>query len=208
MSVSPPGSGRPSKKVYARRRLLVLLGLVAAIAVVVLLIVQPGSTSERPKPQVTPITSSSSEPSPSVTPTGDAATPKCEAKQIVVSAITDKGSYAAGEKPQLKMSITNTGSDACLINAGTAKQSFTISAGDDRVWTSTDCQVEPSDQMSKIDSGQTVTSAEAISWDRTRSSAETCDGARDAVPGGGATYQLSVSIDGNKSANAKRFVLE
>ncbi|WP_030147941.1 hypothetical protein [Mycetocola saprophilus] len=222
MSSSAPDSGRPSKQVYARRRLFVLLGLVAVIAVIVLLIVQPGSTSDVPKasvPVVTPSDTASPGASgaasgnPSANPSGapaggGASAPKCTSKVIVVSAITDKGDYAAGEKPQLRMSITNTGSEACTINAGTSKQSFTILNGDNKVWTSTDCQVEPSDQNSVIESGQTVQSADAIVWDRTRSSADTCEGNRDPVPADGASYQLSVSIDGIKSTNAKRFVLE
>ncbi|MCS4277683.1 hypothetical protein M2390_002892 [Mycetocola sp. BIGb0189] len=217
MSSSAPDSGRPSKQVYARRRLFVLLGLVAVIAVIVLLIVQPGSTSDVPKasvpvvtPTETPAPGASGAPSanPSGAPTDGASAPKCSSKVIVVSAITDKGDYAAGEKPQLRMSITNTGSEACTINAGTSKQSFTILNGDNKVWTSTDCQVEPSDQNSVIESGQTVQSAEAIVWDRTKSTADTCEGNRDPVPADGASYQLSVSIDGIKSTNAKRFVLE
>lgn len=194
-----------------------LLGLVAVIAVIVLLIVQPGSTSDVPKasvpvvtPTETPAPGASGAPStnPSGAPTDGASVPKCTSKVIVVSAITDKGDYAAGEKPQLRMSITNTGSEACTINAGTSKQSFTILNGDNKVWTSTDCQVEPSDQNSVIESGQTVQSAEAIVWDRTKSTADTCEGNRDPVPAAGASYQLSVSIDGIKSTNAKRFVLE
>lgn len=217
MSSSAPDSGRPSKQVYARRRLFVLLGLVAVIAVIVLLIVQPGSTSDVPKasvPVVTPVETPAPGASgvPSANPSGastdGASAPKCTSKVIVVSAITDKGDYAAGEKPQLRMSITNTGSEACTINAGTSKQSFTILNGDNKVWTSTDCQVEPSDQNSVIESGQTVQSAEAIVWDRTKSTADTCEGNRDPVPADGASYQLSVSIDGIKSTNAKRFVLE
>ncbi|MFZ4843863.1 hypothetical protein [Mycetocola saprophilus] len=217
MSSSAPDSGRLSKQVYARRRLFVLLGLVAVIAVIVLLIVQPGSTSDVPKasvpvvtPTETPAPGASGAPSanPSGAPTDGASAPKCTSKVIVVSAITDKGDYAAGEKPQLRMSITNTGSEACTINAGTSKQSFTILNGDNKVWTSTDCQVEPSDQNSVIESGQTVQSAEAIVWDRTKSTADTCEGNRDPVPADGASYQLSVSIDGIKSTNAKRFVLE
>lgn len=194
-----------------------MLGLVAVIAVIVLLIVQPGSTSDVPKasvpvvtPTETPAPGASGAPSanPSGAPTDGASAPKCSSKVIVVSAITDKGDYAAGEKPQLRMSITNTGSEACTINAGTSKQSFTILNGDNKVWTSTDCQVEPSDQNSVIESGQTVQSAEAIVWDRTKSTADTCEGNRDPVPADGASYQLSVSIDGIKSTNAKRFVLE
>jgi hypothetical protein len=46
-----------------------------------------------------------------------------------------------------------------------------------------------------------------IVWDRTRSSADTCGGPREAVPAGGASYHLSVAVDGFESEASKQFLV-
>lgn len=218
MTSLPPENPVP-KRVYARRRLTVLLVALAGIAIVALVIWKPGSTSSRPSSQVPAPPSASQSapaegegsasgtPSPSASGDAEAGATACDPKNIVVSAITDSARYAEGAEPQLKMSITNTGGSACTLNVGTNKQVFTISSGTERYWTSTDCQTEPSAQVSEIESGQTVESGEAIVWDRTRSSAETCDAERTPVPTG-ASYHLSVTIDGIESRNTKQFQLD
>jgi hypothetical protein len=62
----------------------------------------------------------------------------------------------------------------CLINVGTATQSFVITSGSDTWWRSTDCQSESSDQVVQLAPGQTVSSVTPLTWDRTRSSVDTC----------------------------------
>lgn len=46
-----------------------------------------------------------------------------------------------------------------------------------------------------------------ITWDRTRSSTDTCEGDRSAVTGDGATYRLTVEVNGVESAADKPFLL-
>jgi hypothetical protein len=55
--------------------------------------------------------------------------------------------------------------------------------------------------------GQEVTSAAPLTWDRTRSSVDTCQGDRPQATGGGATYRLSVAVGGLSSANTAAFQL-
>jgi len=208
--------------VYRRRRLVVLLVLLAIAAAVVLAIWQPwqGSPAVAPSasqtPRPTASTSSpapspaetetdapaSADPAPSPTATTAAA---CTTSDISVLAVTDKDSYGGGEQPQLSITLSNTSANPCLINVGTSKQSFVIMSGSDTWWRSTDCQSESSDQVVQLDPGQTVSSVTPLTWDRTRSSVDTCDSARPAaLPG---TYNLQVSVGGIEAADTKRFEL-
>ena len=58
---------------------------------------------------------------------------------------------------------------------------------------STDCQVDPIDAEVSLTPGTPISSSVPIVWDRTRSSPDTCEGPRESVPAGGASYHLSVS---------------
>jgi hypothetical protein len=211
MSTNETPAGRQSPQVYRRRRLLVLIGLVAVIVAVVLIIVRPGSsqgddsgpTSSTP-PATAPATSD-----PTTIPTEPTAADgdPCAPEKILVEAVTDKSAYEAAEQPQLSVTITNTGKNICVLNAGTAQQVFTIKSGEELYWTSTDCQVDAIDAEVSLTPGAAISSAVPIIWDRTRSSPETCNGPRETVPAGGASYHLSVSVDSFESAESKQFQL-
>lgn len=223
---------RPSRAVYRRRRLVVLLGLLAVVAVVWLLIAQPwaGAASEstdkteKPQSQNTaeslPVPSSQATggtetgavegavvqgqtPTPGATPSAQ----PCVASEITVEPVTSADTYAGDQNPQFSIKLTNNGPD-CTMNVGTTAQSFTVTSGDDVWWRSTDCQSEPSDMTVLISAGQTVSSAAPLTWDRTRSAVGTCaDGNRPLAPGGGASYHLSVEIGGIPSTEPKQFLL-
>ena len=195
---------------------MVLLGLVAVIVAIVLVIVRPGSSqgdepdaAGAPTPSATPAATDAAEPPPTVIPTepvaadGDA----CAEKNVVVEAVTDKTVYEAGEQPQLSVTITNTGKNTCVLNAGTKAQVFTITSGEEVYWVSTDCQVDPIDAEVSLAPGAPISSSVPIVWDRTRSSVDTCEGARESVPAGGASYHLSVAVDGFASSATKQFQL-
>lgn len=191
---------------------MVLLGLVAVIVAIVLIFVRPGSSQggESDAAGGGASESSSDESVPStVIPTestaadGDA----CAANAIVVEAVTDKTVYEAGEQPQLSVTITNTGSNVCVLNAGTNAQVFTITSGEELYWLSTDCQVDAIDAEVSLEPGTPISSSVPIVWDRTRSSADTCDGPRETVPAAGASYHLAVAVDGFESAERKQFLL-
>jgi len=228
--MSEPVRRRHSPAVYRRRRLTVLLVAIVLIVGIALLVWQPwnaGASETDPNPSPTPSSSSSPSASGTVTatplpsptasqadagadaPEGDAAPAvACTAGMVEVTGVTDKESYAAGENPQLSISLTNTGGVPCAMNVGTTTQTFTIRSGDDVWWRSTDCQTEPSDQTVTIDAGQTVTSVTPLTWDRTRSSVSTCgDVDRQAAPGGGSSFHLTVSIGGVESSESRQFLL-
>ncbi|MEV1131673.1 hypothetical protein [Agromyces sp. NPDC049794] len=213
MSTNPAPARRQSPQVYRRRRLMVLLGLIAVIVAIVLIIVRPGSSqgdeSVAPAATNAPATADATDPATTAIPTEAAAVDgaACAEKNVIVEAVTDKSSYDAAEQPQLSLTITNTGKNVCVLNAGTSAQVFTITSGSDVYWLSTHCQVDPVDAEISLTPGTPVSSSVPIVWDRTRSSAETCDGPREAVPAGGASYHLGVSVDGFESEADKQFLL-
>lgn len=210
---------------------MLLLVLVAVVAAVVLAIWQPWRSAAAPgaaqtprpsgsAPSSTPGSTPSVDPSASVTPTEAPAPPApapsasgtdpgiapCTTGDISVLAVTDKDSYGSGELPQLSITLSNTSANPCLINVGTATQSFVISSGSDIWWRSTDCQSDQADQVVQLAAGQTVSSVTPLTWDRTRSSVDTCGAAsRPNAPAG--YFHLQVSIGGIQGADTKMFRL-
>lgn len=203
-----PVGPQPSN-VYWRRRLLLALGVVAVIVVIVLIVVRPGASDGAPAPTSTTSApakdgaASTSIPTEGTTASGQ----PCKPADVKVTANTDADTYAAGELPKLSVSITNTGSASCKIDAGTAQQVFTITSGSETYWKSSDCQSDKVDAEVLLQPGKTISSQTPIEWDRTRSDPATCQQTREQVPAGGASYHLTVSVSGVESAETKQFIL-
>lgn len=215
---------RRSAAVYRRRRLVVIGGLVLAVAAIGigswLLIARPWAAADTASPAPAPATPSMS-PSPSADPSagGESPAPEpsaaqtpaivaCEAADIEVTAVTDSDTYAAGVLPKLSIALTNKGAKDCTIDVGSTTQVFTISSGADVWWRSTDCQENPSSMIATLTAGTTVTSKDPVTWDRTRSSVETCaQENRQRAPGGGASYHVEVSIGGFTSPSSAQILL-
>ncbi len=215
---------RPSAAVYRRRRLVVIVGLILFVAAIGigawLLIARPwaaADTAETPSPSTSTSTSPSAAPSTgtdSPSPSPDASTEQapaivaCEANDIEVAAVADAATYAAGVMPKLSISLTNKGAKDCTIDVGSTTQVFTVSSGEDVWWRSTDCQENPSSMIATLTAGTTVTSKDPVTWDRTRSSVETCaQENRQRAPGGGASYHVEVSIGGFTSLSTAQILL-
>ena len=195
MSTLRSPGGRQPPSVYRRRRLLVLLGLAAVITVIVLIIVRPGSTPPvGPTKSPTPSATSAS-PTPTPTFTSAAGGEACNPDQVAIAAITDSNSYASGVQPALSMSITNIGSAPCTFDVGTSAQEYIITSGNDRIWSSKDCQTGAVANPVVLAPGVEQTTT-PFAWDRTRSSTTTCNTTRPAAVAGpdGPTYKLQVKL--------------
>ncbi|MBP1325761.1 hypothetical protein JOF28_000993 [Leucobacter exalbidus] len=214
-SFREPVGSKPAS-VYVMRRLIVLAALIAFIAVVVLVIVRPGSNSDVTSGTTVdvPTDLAAQTADTSLTDTGkgkkkdknDVAA--CQAGQLQVLPVTDDAAYAAGENPQLSLKVRNTGGEACSADLGTAGMELTVSSGNDQVWRSKDCQADATTLAVIIDPDQTL-ETDTITWDRTRSSAETCgDGIpREAVGGDGASYHLRAVAAGVQGSGTAQFLL-
>ncbi|MCU1577370.1 MAG: hypothetical protein JWP70_2074 [Leifsonia sp.] len=208
-TIKHPVGPQPSK-VYWRRRLIVGLGALAVIVIVVLIFLRPGSSKGSTAPTPTPTSSTKTATPESTTIPTSATTASgaaCKAANVDVQAITDASSYAAGKLPQLSLSVTNTGTTACKLNAGSSQQVYTITSGTEVYWKSTDCQSAPVDAEILLQPGKTIKSAAPIAWDRTRSDPKTCTAQRSQVPAAGASYHLKVSVAGIASKTTKQFAL-
>jgi hypothetical protein len=200
--------GPQDRKVYLRRRLVALACLVAVIAVVVLVLVKPGASGgakEAAQVEVPNDIAGSSAAAAKKKAAGEE--PACAAGQLKVLPITNKTGYAAGQLPELALSVENVGNDACTADLGSAGMKFEVMSGDDQVWRSTDCQKNPESLAVILDPGEPLES-KAIVWDRTRSSPETCDISRDPVLADGASYHLNVTAAGVNGAQTVQFLLD
>lgn len=194
---------------------MLALAVLAVVIVIVLIVVRPGASSEDTAAQppaadaaetttMTPTTAAVTTPTAAVPVTGQQI---CQANQIDVEAISDSNAYEPGVQPQLSLTITNTGPAPCTINAGTGAQVFSITSGSDIYWSSTHCQTNPVDTPVVLQPGVAISSASPVTWDRTRSAPDTCEGAREEVPASGASYYLKTSVDGIESTVGKQFLL-
>jgi hypothetical protein len=196
--------GPQPAKVYWRRRLIVGLGALAVILIIILIFSRLGAGGAP-----TPVPSNSKTPvagtDPSGNPVNAGADKACDPTKVVVTPATDANSYAAGVNPVLTFSLKST--ETCILSAGSDVQEFRVTSGDELIWSSKDCQTDQLAAEIQLKQGVPFPGS-SLTWDRTRSSTDTCDTARDQVIAGGASYHLEVIVDGIKSPDTKQFILE
>ncbi len=191
--------GPQSSRVYWRRRLAVLIGLLVVILIIVLIVARPGSGKPSGLPSNTPSSSASIPPAAA-----------CDPKNVEVDAVTDQLSYAAGVDPQFSLTITNTGTTPCSFSDGSNVQEYVITSGTERIWSSKDCQTGAVAATTSLQPGKAVHST-PFPWDRTRSNPSACSATNAAqVIAGGASYHLAVTVNGITSAKDKspQFILK
>ncbi|OMH32506.1 hypothetical protein [Tersicoccus sp. Bi-70] len=115
----------------------------------------PSATASRTTASPKPSTAS---PTPTAT---------CDPAKVTVEAATDKAVYAPGEKPLLTLRVINGNPVPCEVNVGTNQMEFVITSGNDRVFSSKDCQVDPSDNKKRLAAG--ATDSANFPWNRNRS---------------------------------------
>lgn len=146
--------------------------------------------------QASPSATATSSPtaSPSATPT-----PSCDQKLVTVTAATDKAAYGPNDKPLLTLKVTNGGKMPCKVNIGTSQMEFLVTSGEDRIFSSRDCQAKSEDLIKEIPPGASETAN--FPWSRNR----TLEGCLpiDAKPGtGGAYYVFTAKLGAKTSPKA------
>ena len=201
--------GPQPAKVYWRRRLLVGLGLVAVIVIIILIVSQPRGG--------TPTPTGSKTPSGSATPGGTAtngtttgggteAGEECDPTRVTVTPGTDAADYSEGVQPVLTFSLKSSETVACTFSAGSDVQEFQITSGDELIWSSKDCQTGEVAAVVTLQPGVPFPGP-SLAWDRTRSSTDTCEVARDPVTAAGASYHLGVIVNGGEWTTTTQFLL-
>lgn len=93
------------------------------------------SPTASPSPSADPSPSASASPSPSASPVVAA----CPDGSLSVRAAADRGRYALGARPVLRLSVRNKGAGACTRPLGQGAVELTVLSGSDRIWSSDDC---------------------------------------------------------------------
>jgi hypothetical protein len=125
----------------------------------------------------------------------------CDLNLVTVTASTDQPAYAAGQNPVLSMKITNGGAAPCQVNVGTSQLVFLVMSGEDRIFSSKDCQAKGDDLVKQIDPGKSEIAN--FPWQRNRTT-EGC-GVISAKPATG-TYTFKAVL-GNKASTKAVFQL-
>jgi len=194
------------------------VGVLAVVLVIVLIVMRPGAGGAAPAPPAsspaaapaaTPSEASTiapADPVPDPAPTTTGPAGECIEGALKVEAFTDKAAYASTEQPLLSLALTNVGAVPCIASAGSDVQEYVVTSGADRIWSSRDCQQNAVAQQVELEPGQTV-STTPFAWDRTRSSADTCDVDRLPVVANGSSYHLDASVGDVTSTGSRQFML-
>lgn len=136
-------------------------------------------------------------PSASPSPTSDAqaAGPLSCAKSVLSAKLkTDRDSYSGSQKPKFYLGVKNSGTVECLVDLGSKALSFTVISGNDRIWSSDDCQGKGTSDVRLLKPGQTLW-ARAV-WSKVRSAPGCPKGMDSAKPG---YYRLDGTAGGVKA---------
>jgi len=203
---------RPSQEqIYARRRVLALAAAVTVVALIWLgisgtanllgegtgSISEPEQTDEATE---SPMATSTEEPI------------ACPPGSVMAEAFVgnDDGrqqSFQSGETPLIWYSLTNLGPVPCVFNAGARVTFFTISSGEETIWSSRDCDRTGDSDLTVLLQPNVPFSAEKAPWLRVRSSDTGCGDGQRTVVAGGASYHLKVEVNGEISTNRQQFLL-
>lgn len=192
------------QQIFRRRRALAL----AVLLVLLLLVWNAVSALFTPSQSVPTAVDSSTSQSVTVNSSlADCAPGTVTVNAVVGDANGSKAAFAADEEPLIWYEITNTGVEDCNFNVGARVTFFTVSSGDEVIWTSRDCDREGDQDLVITLPANQPQMSEPAPWSKVRSSETGCGPDQEAVPTGGASYHLSVEVNGEISKNTQQFVL-
>lgn len=128
----------------------------------------------------------------------------CDEAGIKVTAAVDKPAYGPEEQPILTLQVTNSGQAPCDINVGTSQMEYQITSGDDIIYNSKNCQLDPVDLVKNLAPGESE-SANMV-WKVNRNAPD-CAGVVSDPGRGGATYALVATL-GKWSSEKVTFTLQ
>ena len=185
-----------TRMMYRRRRTYTVLVLLALIGVI-----WWGISAMRADTGAKPVASASPE-----------VLKSCSSKAVEVKALVGDGTqvqtqFAKDVNPMIWFSLTNLTKHACTFEAGSIGQFYTITTGPDTVWDSAKCdRTADASAVVTLQPGKTLSSPPSA-WMKVSSSDTGCGEGQKPVITGGASYHLSVTVNGFKSSNDMQFVL-
>ena len=170
---------------YWRRRITVLLGLL----VLVLLLRScasggdaPKRTAASPRPSAMATPRATVRPSPRPTAAAPAG---CPDAGLTLTSSTDADTYALGATPKITLVIKNAGSAPCRRDLGAGAVELLVYSGEDRVWSSDDCNPSTATAVTVLGAGGTQ--AVVKTWPGVRS-VPGCGGSKATAKAG--TYRV------------------
>jgi hypothetical protein len=150
----------------------------------------PATASERLQPDDT---LRASRPAPPPIPVPATGPVPCSDDMIGVAAEIDPTEHRLGQRPTLRLVVTNTSEQPCVRDLDSERQEIVVWSGDgkDRLWSSNDCVNGSTADLRTLVPGQPV--AFAVAW-AGRTSAPGCSGSRSVVPAG--QYRVMSRVDG------------
>lgn len=202
MGVVRPAGPLPARVYWFRRA--IVLGLPLVVVAVVVWIVAGRGSAATPDPGAAPQESTAAEQqTPAQTPAeqpdeseeepeDNGGVPTCGPESLALSITATAESFPAGSSPTFLVTITNTGSVPCVVDAGDAEREIVITSGVDRVWSSKDCPDEAT-QTRRLLLADGAADESTLAWNRVRS-AQGCP-ADQPSPGAG-TYSAAFTLAG------------
>ena len=150
---------------------------------------------------------------PSQTESASANYPACDPGQLeLVARVGDasgpRESFDGEELPLLWYEIVSKATDPCTFNVGTSVTFFTITSGEETIWSSRQCdRTADTDLVALLEPGVSKR-AQGAEWRRVRSSqSDGCGAGAPTVVAEGASYHLRVEVNGVLSQNKQQFLL-
>ena len=100
----------------------------------------------------------------------------------------DATAYPVEGVAKIGMTITNTGSEPCSLDAGSAALEMFVVSGTDRIWSSDDCQTAAESRVTTLAPGDAGMLASSVEWPLRRSAQGCPEGLAPLRPG---TYQVA-----------------
>lgn len=149
----------------------------------------PATTSEELRPDDTPRPAVPFAPPAPVPPTGPV---PCTNEMLGVTAEIDRPEHRVGERPVLRLVVTNVSGQPCVRDLDSARQEIVVWSHDlaTRLWSSNDCVNATTVDLRTLVPGQPV--AFAVTW-AGRTTTPGCGQARTVVPAG--PYQVMTRVD-------------
>lgn len=99
-----------------------------------------------------------------MTPDFSSAQVECDESKIVVESSTDSAVYPAGKNPVLTLTVRNQGEAPCAVNVGTSEMEFVLTHGDEKVFSSADCQAGAENLVKVLDASESEQAK--FTWER------------------------------------------
>lgn len=154
--------------------------------------------AKQPSAAASASASSSASPSPSPSP----AVLACVESALTVTAAAERDDYPVGGRPQLVLTVTNTGVLPCTRDLGQGAVELLVVSGSDRIWSSDDCA--PGGPAKQVELAPGEPSVTRLTW-AGRRSLPGCEGSKAQAAAG--TYRVNARL-GDLRVEGKSFVFE